>query len=166
VAVRGGIELFATARRRGHGWRDQPIVAERHWPTAQPAGGFADTLRIEVSNITQGGQGDAAGSPAGGTGRGLDGMRRRLESIGSHLDVRRERVAQRANPVRVIVLTTFNLDDRAATAIRHGASGFLLKDTTPPHVARPGGHRGRRHELPANQHVHRHHVPTTSTAAL
>jgi DNA-binding NarL/FixJ family response regulator len=40
--------------------------------------------------------------------------------------------ARRAKPVRVIVLTTFNLDDRAATAIRHGASGFLLKDTTPP----------------------------------
>jgi DNA-binding NarL/FixJ family response regulator len=33
--------------------------------------------------------------------------------------------------VRVIVLTTVNLDDRAATAIRLGASGFLLKDTTP-----------------------------------
>ncbi len=29
------------------------------------------------------------------------------------------------------MLTTFNLDDRAATAIRHGASGFLLKDITP-----------------------------------
>jgi DNA-binding NarL/FixJ family response regulator len=42
-----------------------------------------------------------------------------------------ERVARRNKPVRVIVLTTFNLDDRAATAIRHGASGFLLKDTTP-----------------------------------
>ncbi len=42
-----------------------------------------------------------------------------------------ERVARRAKPVRVVVLTTFNLDDRAATAIRHGASGFLLKDTTP-----------------------------------
>jgi DNA-binding NarL/FixJ family response regulator len=42
-----------------------------------------------------------------------------------------ERVARRAAPVRVVVLTTFNLDDRAATAIRHGASGFLLKDTTP-----------------------------------
>jgi DNA-binding NarL/FixJ family response regulator len=41
------------------------------------------------------------------------------------------RVARRATPVRVVVLTTFNLDDRAATAIRHGASGFLLKDTTP-----------------------------------
>ena len=42
-----------------------------------------------------------------------------------------ERVARRARPVRVIVLTTFNLDDRAATAIRYGASGFLLKGTTP-----------------------------------
>ena len=37
----------------------------------------------------------------------------------------------RARPVRVVVLTTFNLDDRAATAIRYGASGFLLKDATP-----------------------------------
>jgi DNA-binding NarL/FixJ family response regulator len=42
-----------------------------------------------------------------------------------------ERAARRSKPVRVIVLTTFNLDDRAAAAIRHGASGFLLKDTTP-----------------------------------
>jgi DNA-binding NarL/FixJ family response regulator len=41
------------------------------------------------------------------------------------------RMARRIRPVRVIVLTTFNLDDRAATAIRFGASGFLLKDTTP-----------------------------------
>ncbi|PZF85967.1 response regulator [Jiangella anatolica] len=42
-----------------------------------------------------------------------------------------DRVSRRPNPVRVVVLTTFNLDDRAATAIRYGASGFLLKDTTP-----------------------------------
>ncbi|SHF55459.1 two component transcriptional regulator, LuxR family [Jatrophihabitans endophyticus] len=42
-----------------------------------------------------------------------------------------EAVARRTAPVRVIVLTTFDLDDRAATAIRLGASGFLLKDTTP-----------------------------------
>ena len=41
------------------------------------------------------------------------------------------RVAARQRRVRVVVLTTFNLDDRAATAIRLGASGFLLKDTTP-----------------------------------
>lgn len=41
------------------------------------------------------------------------------------------RAALRERPVRVIVLTTFNLDDRAAAAIRYGASGFLLKDATP-----------------------------------
>ncbi|ACZ21614.1 response regulator containing a CheY-like receiver domain and an HTH DNA-binding domain [Sanguibacter keddieii DSM 10542] len=41
------------------------------------------------------------------------------------------RAASRAGPVRVIVLTTFDLDDRAAAAIRYGASGFLLKDATP-----------------------------------
>jgi DNA-binding NarL/FixJ family response regulator len=41
------------------------------------------------------------------------------------------RAARRDHPVRVLVLTTFDLDDRAAAAIRHGASGFLLKDATP-----------------------------------
>jgi Response regulator containing a CheY-like receiver domain and an HTH DNA-binding domain len=46
-----------------------------------------------------------------------------------------ERVNRRDTPVRVIVLTTFNLDDRAAAAIRYGASGFLLKDTTPAQLA-------------------------------
>ncbi len=42
-----------------------------------------------------------------------------------------QRAALRNQPLRVVVLTTFNLDDRAATAIRYGASGFLLKDATP-----------------------------------
>jgi len=37
----------------------------------------------------------------------------------------------RETPLRVIVLTTFNLDLAAATAIRLGASGFLLKDSRP-----------------------------------
>ena len=46
-----------------------------------------------------------------------------------------ERAARRERPLRVVVLTTFDLDDRAATAIRYGASGFLLKDTTPQRLA-------------------------------
>ncbi|MET4222932.1 response regulator transcription factor [Oerskovia enterophila] len=45
------------------------------------------------------------------------------------------RAALRSHPVRVIVLTTFDLDDRAATAIRYGASGFLLKDSSPEMLA-------------------------------
>ncbi|WP_298253895.1 response regulator transcription factor [uncultured Arthrobacter sp.] len=32
---------------------------------------------------------------------------------------------------RVIVLTTFDTDDMVLTALRHGAAGFLLKDTPP-----------------------------------
>lgn len=34
-------------------------------------------------------------------------------------------------PPRIIVLTTFDLDEGAAHALRQGASGFLLKDTHP-----------------------------------
>lgn len=42
-----------------------------------------------------------------------------------------EAAVEEGRGVKILVLTTFNLDDRAATAIRHGASGFLLKDITP-----------------------------------
>ena len=34
--------------------------------------------------------------------------------------------------VRVLVLTTFDLDEYAFGALRAGASGFLLKDVRPP----------------------------------
>ncbi|GAA4432273.1 response regulator transcription factor [Georgenia halophila] len=33
---------------------------------------------------------------------------------------------------RVVVLTTFEIDSYVFEALRHGASGFLLKDTSPP----------------------------------
>ena len=82
VAYRVFQEMLTNAIK--HGRRDQPITAERHWPAAQPAGGVADTLRIEVTNMTE-----ASGHDGAGAGRGLDGMRRRLEAIGGHLDVRR-----------------------------------------------------------------------------
>lgn len=80
VAYRVLQEMLTNAIK--HGRRDQPITAERHWPATQPAGGFADTLRVEVTNVTETSR-DAA------PGRGLDGMRRRLEALGGHLDVRR-----------------------------------------------------------------------------
>ena len=36
-----------------------------------------------------------------------------------------------AGPPRIVMLTTFDLDEAAARAIRGGASGFLLKDADP-----------------------------------
>ncbi|WP_203136421.1 response regulator [Microbacterium sp. JZ31] len=37
----------------------------------------------------------------------------------------------RPDPPKVVMLTTFDLDEAAARAIRQGASGFLLKDADP-----------------------------------
>jgi signal transduction histidine kinase len=73
-----------------HGRRGEPVRVERNWQ-----GG----LRIEVQNAVSppGSAGSLRSAPTGdilpvGTvtpGRGLDGMRRRLESVGGRLDLRR-----------------------------------------------------------------------------
>ncbi|MPV38932.1 response regulator [Georgenia subflava] len=42
------------------------------------------------------------------------------------------RLTERGSTTRVIVLTTFDADEMVLTALRHGAAGFLLKDTPPP----------------------------------
>ncbi|MEU9267141.1 response regulator transcription factor [Streptomyces sp. NPDC048251] len=41
------------------------------------------------------------------------------------------RIAESGGPSRVLVLTTFDLDEYAYAALRAGASGFLLKDVLP-----------------------------------
>jgi DNA-binding NarL/FixJ family response regulator len=41
------------------------------------------------------------------------------------------RLAASGSPARILVLTTFDLDEYVHAAIRAGASGFLLKDVTP-----------------------------------
>lgn len=41
------------------------------------------------------------------------------------------RLTERGSSTRVIVLTTFDTDEMVLTALRHGAAGFLLKDTPP-----------------------------------
>ena len=41
------------------------------------------------------------------------------------------RLVTEGSPARILVLTTFDLDEYVHAAIRAGASGFLLKDVTP-----------------------------------
>jgi signal transduction histidine kinase len=68
-----------------HGRRDQPVRVERHWE---------GDLRIEVQNALDTAADETqpiarVTEPPGPPGQGLDGMRRRLEAVGGHLDVRR-----------------------------------------------------------------------------
>jgi DNA-binding NarL/FixJ family response regulator len=39
-----------------------------------------------------------------------------------------------AGTAKVLVMTTFDLDEYALSALRNGASGFMLKDTPPDHL--------------------------------
>jgi DNA-binding NarL/FixJ family response regulator len=45
------------------------------------------------------------------------------------------RLRARPHPPEVIVLTTFDADENVLRALRAGASGFLLKDSPPGHIA-------------------------------
>ena len=55
---------------------------------------------------------------------GLEAARRILERDG-------EREVSEDEQVRIIMLTTFDIDEYVYSAVRAGASGFLLKDTPP-----------------------------------
>jgi DNA-binding NarL/FixJ family response regulator len=46
------------------------------------------------------------------------------------------RLQERGTTTRIIILTTFDTDDMVLTALRHGATGFLLKDTPPAELVR------------------------------
>ncbi|MFJ1708032.1 response regulator [Kitasatospora sp. NPDC088346] len=41
------------------------------------------------------------------------------------------RLRERGATARVVILTTFDTDETVLTALRHGAAGYLLKDTPP-----------------------------------
>ncbi|WP_126688249.1 sensor histidine kinase [Nocardioides ferulae] len=83
VAFRVLQEMLTNALK--HGSRDQPVRVERHWE---------GELRIEVQNVVEPVPEETRPVAVAGTqpvagGQGVDGMRRRLESVGGRLDVRR-----------------------------------------------------------------------------
>lgn len=66
------------------------------------------------------------------TMNGVDATRNVLQSDGEGSRSRSSSHSDHDSPgTQIIVLTTFDFDERAALAIEAGASGFLLKDTTP-----------------------------------
>ncbi|WP_309650606.1 histidine kinase [Nocardioides sp.] len=87
VAFRVLQEMLTNAMK--HGQRGEPVFVERHWPD----GSWVGELRIEVRNVVAptADQPTEAVQVAGG--QGLDGMRRRLETAGGRLDVRRRALA-------------------------------------------------------------------------
>ncbi len=54
-----------------------------------------------------------------------------MDGIAATRAILEDAAARGTTPPRVVALTTFDLDEAAARAIRAGASGFLLKDTEP-----------------------------------
>ncbi|KOX13030.1 LuxR family transcriptional regulator [Saccharothrix sp. NRRL B-16348] len=44
------------------------------------------------------------------------------------------RIVASGSPARILVLTTYDVDDSVYAALRAGASGFLLKDVRPPEL--------------------------------
>lgn len=66
----------------------------------------------------------------------MDGLEatRRILSRGSAPDPQPAGEEPHADEPRVIILTTFDLDDFVYAALSAGASGFLLKDVTPEHL--------------------------------
>jgi DNA-binding NarL/FixJ family response regulator len=59
---------------------------------------------------------------------GMDGLEATRRLLGT------APTTEAGDPVRVIILTTFDLDEYVYAALHSGASGFLLKDVTPDHL--------------------------------
>lgn len=92
-------------------------VAVRHQPGA---------VAVEVVDD---GRGLAATAVEGPTGDGADGLR--MPVMDGLEATRRITCDASLAATRVVILTTFDLDEYVHEALRAGASGFLLKDTMP-----------------------------------
>lgn len=95
-------------------------------------GGFEALLNAQEGIEVVGTAADGAGitEVVGRTRPDVVLMDIRMPHVGG-LDATRAVLAMPGTPPRIIMLTTFDADEYVFAALRAGASGFLLKDSTP-----------------------------------
>lgn len=85
----------------------------------------------DIEAVGEAGDGAAAVEVLARTGPDVVLMDVRMPDVDGVEATRRIRAADPDRP-RILVLTTFDLDEYVYSALRAGASGFLLKDTLAP----------------------------------
>jgi DNA-binding NarL/FixJ family response regulator len=95
--------------------------------------GLAALLRAapEITAVDEAADGEGAVRLAAATRPDVILMDIRMPGLSGIEATRRILAAAPHDPPRVLVLTTFDLDEYVYAALRAGASGFLLKDTPP-----------------------------------
>ncbi|WP_181775570.1 response regulator [Amycolatopsis pittospori] len=95
--------------------------------------GFAALLRVEagITVVGEADDGDAAVAVVAETVPDVVLMDIRMPGLDGIEATRRIVADERLSGVRVLMLTTFDLDEYVFDALRAGASGFLLKHTRP-----------------------------------
>jgi DNA-binding NarL/FixJ family response regulator len=96
-------------------------------------GGLAAIIRAAPGHevVGEAGTGDEAIEVAAATSPDVILMDIRMPGTSGIAATREILAADPDNPPRVLILTTFDLDEYVYEALRAGASGFILKDTPP-----------------------------------
>jgi DNA-binding NarL/FixJ family response regulator len=99
-------------------------------------GGFRMILRAErdIEVVAEAGDGEEAVAAVRRTRPDVVLMDVRMPNVDG-LEATRRIVAGEPDPPRILMLTTFDLDEYVYEALRAGASGFLLKEVPPEQLA-------------------------------